>query len=170
MIPASRQRNYLQSALYVVIAGVVAALLLERLLAYAEAAEKFAMEATVSQLNSALYTRVAYLALRGEYEAIEALPRQSPFVTTRTLATNYLGEADGVPADAVGSGKWLFDRTRSQLVYLPNLKRYLSVRSESGSGSEDQIRFRLDLAKASRFTFTGVGLRPAIPYSWEPLP
>ncbi len=168
MIPASRQRNYLQSALYVAIAGVVATLLLERLLTYAEAAEKATMEATVSRLNSALYTRVAYLALKGEYQAIDALPRQSPFEAVKAQATNYLGEADGVPANAMGSGKWFFDRSRSELVYLPNLKRYLTV--SGGPENEGQMRFRFEIAKASKFNFAGVGLKPAIPYIWEPFP
>ena len=88
MIDASRQRNFLQSGLYVIIAGILAAVLLERLLTYAEAAEKAAMEATLSQLHAGLYARVAFLALRGEYETIETLPRRSPFLTAVMQAGN----------------------------------------------------------------------------------
>ena len=73
MITANR-RNYRQSALYVAIVGVLAAVLLERLLTYAEAAEKAAMEVTISNLQGALYARLAYHALRGEAASIESLP------------------------------------------------------------------------------------------------
>ena len=168
MIPANRQRNYLQSAVYVAIAAVLAAVLLERLLTYAEATEKAGMEATVARLNSALYVRLVYHALRGEYQAIEAMPRQSPFVVTRSQAVDYLGEFGGIPGDALGSGKWLYDRQRSELVYLPNLKRHLSMAPEAPE--EDAIRFRVELAQASRYTYTGVVIKPAAPFRWDPFP
>ncbi|MGH8741782.1 MAG: hypothetical protein ACREUN_12770, partial [Burkholderiales bacterium] len=141
MIPASRQRNYLQSGLYVIIAGIVAAVLLERLLTYAEAAEKATMEATLSQLHAGLYAKVAFLALRGEYETIEALPRRSPFLTAVMRAGNYRGEFVGVPAEVEG-GNWLYDRLRNELVYVPNLKRHLVADPDDLDAVH--LRFRLE--------------------------
>jgi len=168
VIPANRQRNYVQSAVYVAIAAALAAVLLERLLTYAEAAEKAAMEGTVARLSSALYVRLAYNSLRGEYQAVEAMRSQSPFAVTRSQSANYLGEFDGIPEDNRGSGKWLYDRQRSELVYLPNLKRHLTMPAETPEA--DAIRFRVELVQASRFTYTGVAIRPAAPYRWEPFP
>lgn len=167
MIFANRQRNYLQSALYVIVAGVLAAVLLERLLTYAEAAEKAAMEATLSQLHSSLYARAAFLALRGEYEAMDALPSQSPFLITQVRSPNYLGEFDGMPADVKG-GHWFFDRTRNELVYVPNLKRYLTTGSSERPASV--LRFRLEVLKASKYGYTGVSLQPVGTFAWTPLP
>jgi hypothetical protein len=165
VIPASRQRNFLQSALYVAIAGVLAAVLLERLLTYAEAAEKAVMEATVSRLSSALYARVAFLALRGEYDAIEALSGQSPFAVTRATSPAYAGEFDGLPPDAEG-GKWYFDRLRRELVYLPNLKRHFEGADEDAP--VPAIRFRVEVQKASKNAYTGVVLRPVGAATWDP--
>lgn len=167
MIPASRQRNYLQSGLYMIIAGILAAVLLERLLTYAEAAEKAAMEATLSRLHAALYTRVAYLALRGEYEAIEALPTQSPFVTAAMNSTNYLGEFVGLPLEVEG-GNWLYDRLRNELVYLPNLRRHLLAKSEEQS--VPHLRFRLEVLKTSNKDYSGVSLKPVGAARWDPVP
>lgn len=166
MISASRQRNYLQSGLYVIIAGILAAVLLERLLTYAEAAEKMAMEATIGQLQAGLYTRVAYHALRGEHGRIEALPRRSPFVTAVMQAPNYLGEFDGVPADPE-SGSWLYDRVANELVYVPNLKRHLFFR---GTEAPPRVlRFRLEVSRSSGHAYAGVALRPVVDFRWDPL-
>ena len=166
MIPASRPRNYLQSALYVAIAGVIAVMLVERLLAYAEVAEKAAMEATVSQLNSALYARLAYLALRGEYEAIEELPDKSPFATAEAGSAAYLGEFDDAPPGGVERGKWYFDHGRRELVYSPRFRRYLfSVDEGQALGS---VRFVLEVRKSSNHAYRGVALRPAGVWRWEP--
>lgn len=164
MIPANRQRNYLQSALYVAIVGVLAAVLLERLLTYAEVAEKAAMEATVSRLGNALYARLAMLALRGEHEAIEALPGQSPFAVAHATSPAYLGEFDSLPPNAEG-GRWYFDRARRELVYLPNLKRYLE-----GAEHMPALRFRVEVQEASKYAYTGVILRPVGAVSWDPRP
>jgi len=166
VIPASRQRNYLQSVLYVVIAGIAAAVLLERLLTYAEAAEKAAMEATLSQLHASLYARVAFLALRGEFEALEALPRRSPFAAGLVQARNYRGEFVGVPRDIEG-GSWLFDQLRNELVYVPNLKRYLIA--DPDDPTTGHLRFRLEVRKTSKYVYTGVALRPVTVFQWEPV-
>jgi hypothetical protein len=168
VIPANRQRNYLQSALYVAIVGVLAAVLLERLLTYAEAAEKAAMEVTISNLQGALYAKLAYHALRGEAASIESLPRQSPFAAAGARASNYLGEFDGAPSIPDQSGKWYFDRLRGELVYRPNLARHFSF----GAAEEPEpvIRLRMELTGGGGTIYHGVSLRPVVPYRWEPFP
>lgn len=167
MIPASRQRNYLQSALYVVIAGVVATVLLERLLTYAEAAEKAAMEATVSRLTNAMYARLAFLVLRGEYQAAGALEAQSPFRIAHAESPAYLGEFDGRPPGAEG-GKWYFDRNRRELVYVPNLTRYL--RGEDTGSAPTSIGFRAEVRKSPANVYAGVALVPTSRWRWDPRP
>ena len=167
MIPASRQRNYLQSALYVVIAGVLAALLLDKLLTYAEATEKAAMEATVSQLTSALYARLAYHVLRGDTGAVEELETQSPFRTAHAESPAYLGEFDGLPPGAEG-GNWYFDRRTRELVYLPNLKRYLE--GAVASDSVASLRFRVEVRRTASNAYAGVTLVPEGEWHWAPQP
>jgi len=167
VIPAHRQRNYLQSGLYVIIAGICAAILLDRLLDYAEAAEKMAVEATLSQLHSGLYTRMAYFALRNEQARIDALPNLSPFAATEATAKNYLGEFDGVPESAA-SGHWLFDRARSELVYLPNITRHLEF--DLPQPDPPVLRFKVQVLRESQGGYRGVSLSPVVAYQWQPLP
>lgn len=168
MIPGNRQRNYLQSALYVVIAGTLAATLLERLLTYAEVAEKAAMEATLSRLHTGLYARVAMLALRGEYEALEALQNQSPFTAAQVLSANYLGEFVGVPEGNAAVGKWFYDRLRRELIYVPSLKRHLHP--DRSEGATTGLRFRMHVRKPSMNVYGGVAIEPVGSARWEPSP
>lgn len=167
MIPASRQRNYLQSGLYVIIAGILAVVLLDRLLTYAEAAEKAAMQATLGGLQSALYTRLAYFVLRGEYQAIDAMATQSPFTTARMRASNYAGEFVGFPAGIEG-GQWLYDRVRNELVYVPNLKRHLHA--DTGDEAVPRLRFRLEVVKSPGGSIAGVSFKPVGAPLWDPRP
>lgn len=164
MIRASRPRNYLQAALYVAICGVIAAMLVERLLAFAEVAERAAMEATVGRLNNALYTRLAYLALRGEYESIEALETTSPFAATEATSASYLGEYSSSPADA-GSATWHFDRSSNELVYVPRFSR--RFHAGTGEHAQEAARFKVELRKVSRYAYTGVALRPSGDWGWD---
>lgn len=168
MIPASRQRNYLQSALYVVIAGLLATLLLERLLTYAEATEKAATEVMVSRLANAMNARLAFLVLRGDLQAIAEFEGQSPFRTARVESPSYLGEYDGMPTGAEG-GKWYFDRVRRELVYVPNLKRHLQGKDDASSAPAS-IGFRVEVRKSAANAYAGAALVPTPDWRWDPRP
>ncbi|MEX2239732.1 MAG: hypothetical protein WD775_03460, partial [Burkholderiales bacterium] len=126
-------------------------------------------EATLSQLHASLYARVAFLVLRGEYDAIEALPRSNPFLTAVMQAANYRGEFVGVPAEVEG-GNWLYDKVRNELVYVPNLKRYLIADpADPADPTTGHLRFRLEVRKTSKYAYTGVALRPVTVFQWEPV-
>jgi hypothetical protein len=167
VIPASRQRNYLQSALYVVIVGVIATFLLDRLLTYAEAAERAAVEATVSRVNNALSARLAYLALRGEYAAIESLPAVSPFDTVQARIPAYLGQFDGMPPEVEG-GAWYFDRMRRELVYVPKLSRHLTDAGDEMA--RPALRYRVEVLSAGARAYRGARLQPVGSWIWDPRP
>ena len=62
----------------VCIVALCAALLLDRLRFYQEAAEKAVMEYTIATVKSALQLRVAYMLVRGDEKKIGALDRANP--------------------------------------------------------------------------------------------
>lgn len=163
MIAASRQRNYLQSGLYVVIAAVLAAILLERLLTYAEAYEKARMEVTLSRLHTGLYARLAHLVLNGDYAGAKALQRESPFAAIGWRPPEYLGELDGAPSGEPG-GAWYFDRLSLELVYRPNLTRHFLAPDPPAA------RFRVQMRGDAPGRYSGVRLVPTEPIRWEPVP
>ena len=157
-----RQRSYLESALYVIIAGVLAALLLHRLLQLSEVAEKTAMEATVARLQSALYVRAAKAVL--EQRPLGAWQQRNPVELARAELPNYLGEFDHPDLATLEPGNWLYDRGRHELIYLVR-------RAQNFSGGTDPvpaIRFRLQVERTPSGTYSPYLLHAATPYEWGP--
>jgi len=167
VIPASRQRNYLQSALYVAIVAILATILLNRLFTAAEYAEKAAMEISIGNLQSALYARLALLVLKGETGAIPDLEGHSPFLTANVSGgAAYAGEFYGSAPESIGDAVWYFDSVRHELVYRV---RYAShFRSESESGPANEVRYRVEVVRAANGAYRGVKLEPTAPYHWDP--
>ncbi len=159
-----RQRNYLESVLYVIIAGALAALLLHRLQQLSEVAEKTAMEATVSRLQSALYVRAAKAVLSGGAKIERDWAERNPVVLTHADLPNYLGAFDHPDLTTLEPGSWLYDRERHELVYLVR-------RTQNFSGGTDPvpaIRFRLQVERTSSGAYSPLLLHAVARYEWGP--
>lgn len=157
-----RQRSYLESALYVIIAGALAALLLHRLLQLSEVAEKTAMEATVARLQSALYVRAAKAVL--EKRPIEVWQDRNPVELAHAELPNYLGEFDQPDLATLEPGSWLYDRGRHELVYLVRRANDFS----GGTDSVATIRFRLQVERTPSGAYSPFLLHSVTPYKWGP--
>jgi hypothetical protein len=158
-----RQRSHLESALYVIIAATLAAILLYRLLQLSEVAEKTAMEATIARLQSALYVRAAKAVL--ENKPMRAWEDRNPVELARAELPNYLGEFDHPDLKTLEPGSWLYDRGRHELVYLVQRARHFS----GGKDPVPAIRFRLELRRTPSGAYSPYLLHAVTPYTWEPL-
>jgi hypothetical protein len=155
-----RPLRRLEAVLYVAIAALLAAVLLDRMLVYFALAERAAVETTVINTQSALYLRLAYDRLRGNLSREQEWTERSPFELAKMSLENYAGELDGPNvAGALARGQWAYDRGRRELVYAPRHRRGLAIQGEG-----DALRFRLVLPQDSR----PPRLEPAVPYRWEP--
>jgi hypothetical protein len=159
-----RQRSYLESALYVIIAGALAALLLHRLQQLSEVAEKTAMEATVARLQSALYARAAKAVLSGRIGIERDWGERNPVLLAHAELPNYLGEFEHPELGQLKPGNWLYDRSQHELVYLVQ-------RAGSFSGGTDPvpaIRFRLQVERTRTGAYSPYLLHAVTPYEWGP--
>jgi len=149
------------------IIGVSAAVLLDRLRFYQEAAEKSAVEYTVGAFKSALQLRVAAMLLKGQERNIESLAHVNPVNWLMEPPPGYRGEFRA-PQPVVPRGSWYFDATRNELVYVPNLDDHLE-RLADGS---KRLRFRVQIsfgsaeADSMRRVLTGMRVEPVSPYTW----
>lgn len=133
-ILARRPLTRLELALAVAVLGIAATLLMDRLLAAMEAAERAAMHATLNHTIAAVNARLASATLRGEAGRLEEWLQRDPFELSRTAPHNYAQRSE------YGSGTWSYDAVRRELVYQPRLRRQL--RTDSADGA---IRFRAEL-------------------------
>ncbi len=159
-----RPLTRLETALFVIIAGILATVLIDRLQRMAELAEKAAMEVTVLRVQSALQLRIALASLKGAPLDTQRWPRGNPFELAQAIPPNYLGELSAPDLRALSAGNWFFDRDRGELAYLVNRSRYFS----GGSDPVPVVRYRLDAGAPQGAAFPQASLRLVTPYRWEP--
>ena len=151
----------------VCIVALCAALLLDRLRFYQEAAEKAVMEYTVATVKSALQLQVAALLVRGEEKKIGALARANPVDWLMEPPTGYRGEFRA-PQPAVPRGSWYFDATRNELVYVPNIDAHLERLADGSKRLRFRVRLSFDPAEpdSEGRRFAAMGVEPVTPYIW----
>ena len=150
------------------IVAVIAAILLNRLRFYQEAAEKAAMESTIGVLKSALQLRIAAMLVNGEERNIESLTRANPVNWLMEPPLGYRGEFRA-PQPAVARGSWYFDAAKNELVYVPNLDDHLKA---DPAGSK-RLRFRVELefergeaVNRKSGAITRMRIAPVTEYTW----
>lgn len=161
----------LEFGVVAIILGILAAILLDRLLFYQEAAEKARMESTVATLKSALRLKIVALMVQERTPECARLAQQDPMDWLESKPSDYLGEYRGAPPESVvRDGGWYYDGAAHILVYRVNNGR-LFVPDSSG---QRQVRFRItrladdlrDSRDACVFLLNAPILTPVEPYRW----
>jgi len=164
---SGRGLTLIELIVVICIIGVSAALLLDRLRFYQEAAEKAAVEFTVGVVKSALQLQVAAMLLKGQGRNIDSLVNVNPVNWLMEPPPGYRGEFRA-PQPTVPRGSWYFDATRNELAYVPNLDAHLE-RLADGS---KRLRFRVRLdfepteSDSERKRIAGMRVEPVMPYTW----
>jgi hypothetical protein len=121
--------------------GIATVIFADRALDVMELAERTAMEATLSNVTSAVNARIAYRVLNGEpasgWEEVNPL------------------DVAGVPSP---SQNWSYDADQKELVYHPSLRRHLHTDEPGGP-----LRFRLIPRRAG----LGYQFVPVAGYQWR---
>jgi general secretion pathway protein G len=157
-MPAGRT-TILQAALYIAVVSVLALVLLERIQVYSAFAERAAVDATLNNVRSALYVRLAQDRLQGTLTREYLWDGDNPFELARVTVTNYAGVFSGpeLPS-ALPEGAWGYDGGSREVVYRPSYPRGLRV---EGGGTLLRYRLRVPPGALPRF-------EPSAPFVWEP--
>ncbi len=153
-----RPLTKLEAALYAGIAAILLAVFASRVLDYMEIAERSAMQATISNLIAAINTRLAYDVMRGEVGNVSAWARRNPFELAKVSSSNFSREVDASTPGSLERGKWAYDVSRAELVYLPRLRRGLETTDPDGI-----LRFRAVIDSRG----FGYALVPVPMYRWN---
>ena len=162
--PAAAGFTLLELAVVVAIVALLASFGAERMLRYAEQAEKGAMDQAVGAMKSALSLRFGAFYVRGQQAAIDALASENPMDWLAEKPPGYHGVLRAPDRDTLERPGWYYDASSRELVYLPARTRYLAGRA----GAERQIRYRVavefgpdEVGAPARLNRLGIDATPA---------
>lgn len=114
----ARGFSLFELAIVVAIIGVLASVLLSRVLWYREEAEKAAMENVVGVLRSALAMKAGQLVVQGKAHELSKLTTINPMDLLAQKPANYIGEVYTPQIGKISRGNWYFNRKKLLLVYI----------------------------------------------------
>jgi general secretion pathway protein G len=162
-----RGHTLFELAVAFVLVSTLAAVLLTRLAFYQEMAEKAAMESAVRVIKTGLQIRLAELIIGNRQGEAGTLEVEDPMRWLEPRPANYAGAYLEPPT----LGRWYFDATARQLVYVVNTGSRLDLATAADA---KQIRFRAQLLKdrlnvggAEVESVTGITLTAVTPYRWH---
>ena len=118
--PKQRGYSLLEFAVVMVVVGVLAAVLLNRMAYYQVQAERVSLQSTVANLRSTLQIRIEQAQLPGRSLDLTMLAEENPFTWLNSKPVNYAGEYYSPSDQQIGGGNWCFDRRDKSIVYLLN--------------------------------------------------
>lgn len=152
-----------------VFVGIMAAILLNRVAYYQEAAEKAHMELTISSVRSALRMRMATMMIEGRAAQFSSLAQDNPIDWLEQKPANYSGVLSADRVHESLAGKWVFDPATRTLVYWVEHGEHF----QADSAGERKVRLQIVLMKeppaaenSQASLATGARLILAEPYKW----
>lgn len=154
-------------AIAIIIIGVLATVLLNRLGYYKEMLEKAAMDSTLRNIKTGLQVQLAELIVTNRQALADRLEYEDPVKWLDEKPSNY----GGIYRTPPSTGTWYFDPAAHELVYVVDTGSRLEL---DGGASPKQVRFRARLIKDRLRLFgndvegvAGVALLPIKPYRWQ---
>ena len=157
----------------ITIISTLLAVLLDRMWAYQEAAEKAAMEQMAGTLRSALHFQIADRLLNGKAADMAELAQDNPMQWLAEPPANYLGDRFAPKLGAVSKGNWYFDLKDRHLVYVVSRGEHFKPNKQGRKEVRYAVRLVFSNKKpqagpenAAKQDINGVILALTEPYQW----
>lgn len=137
----ARGFTLIEFAVVVVCIGVLAGLLLERMLPLVGLAERTAFAQVRGQLSSALLLEAAERVARGESATLAGLDGSNPMELLLAPPANYVGSRYGVSHADMPTRAWYFDERDGVLFYRPGSRTRVLPAAGSGEPVALAVRF-----------------------------
>ena len=136
MTRRARGFSLLELSIVAAVCAVLFGIFLERLTYYQEAAEHARFESELQAFKTALQLRMAELISANRERELLQLETENPSRWMAKPPASFAGEYPANPEP----GNWYFDSTARELVYVPNLLRFLKTAEPR---RPPQLRFRV---------------------------
>ena len=151
--------------------GVLASMLLTRVLVYQELAEKAKMQQVVSALQSGLVLQYGHRMALGLGAETNSIVNENPLDWLTQKPPNYAGELKKINPELIEPGNWAFDTQTHELVYVP----YHASNLQAAKDGYKWIRFRTRLVyeampgkrNKNRNELAAVAFMPVEQYQWS---
>lgn len=130
-------------AVAVSVIAVLAAVLLSRLVAYQQEAERIAVQQTVGALRAGLRMKTLELYMADRQNQLPALAGQNPMQWLAEKPLNYLGEYATAEIVNLPQSHWFFDRSNAELIYI------LKQGNTFGDSHSELLQFKVSLQQES---------------------
>jgi prepilin-type N-terminal cleavage/methylation domain-containing protein len=172
--PGKRAQGFtlFELVVVIIIISTLAAVLMDRVLFYQEAAERAAMEQMAGTLRSALHLQIADRLLKGKTRELPLLAEDNPMDWLAEQPANFAGVRFNPKPGEVAKGDWYFDLKDKQLVYI--VARGSHFTPNPAGRKEVRYKVRLVYSRDAQVNPSGVDekeingviLALAEPYQW----
>ncbi len=136
---AARGFTLLEMVVVICLVGVLASVLLERMLRYQELAEKAAVEATIGSIRSAEALQLSARILSGGIASASTLAEENPIDWLADPPAGYVGSFYDASIADIPKGTWYFDRKTKELGYRLLRSRFFTP----GADGLDRLRYKV---------------------------
>lgn len=168
----ARGFTLVELVIVIVIIGVLAGFLLDRVLPLVGQAERVAFQQVRARIQSALLLEAAERIARGESSSLGELAGANPMSLLLQPPGNYLGALSRPQIGDLPRAAWYFDDREGRLVYRPGRQ----ARVDTLEGPTDRIQLAVSFAyrdrdgdgrfQASIDHFDGLRLDPVYQFRW----
>lgn len=129
----------LELVIVIIVAGVLAGALLDRLRSYRAQIETLAVSQVVSAIRSEMYLRHAHLIVQDRTAELARLAQENPMEWLGERPNNYAGSFERIEPESIAAGNWYYEKATNRLIYLP------SESGQSVTGARKQLNFQVKL-------------------------
>lgn len=137
----SRGATRFEFAVCAVVMGLLAGVLLGRLIEWRVQSERTAAYHVVGALRTALAARAAHVGTSAGQDAVIALMRENPMNWLLRRPANYLGEYYSPDLASLRRGAWFFDRTDRTVNYVLSSDTF-------SAGTSNLLKFKVEFSSA----------------------
>ena len=171
LIDKTRGFTLIELIVVVAVVGMLATIALDRLIWFQGQAEKANMEYTASMIKSGLWMSAANLMMAERSKEIGDLAKRNPIDLLAQKPENYLGALDGTNLAVLQRGKWFYDTSRQQVIYVIDQRynfRPAVTDDFTVKYSVKLIYGEMELTRGNKTPYiAGITLIPLSKYKWQ---